>query len=265
MALLWFATSENLCFSCTHPRSYSVRVIEPLSLRGLESAGPRISRAFAVQRFAINLPNLRPRDARRTGRDRQLRWKFQSNHEPPNRTHWQHSAHVTPDRHHARRSRRASSVRPSSIEQATTPFANTIAALEATGSPVITDGEQTKPSFATYPVHGLPNLVPGGVTIPFADGHTRQLPRLSAGPFRYRHVRGHLHRGRQAPRAPAAETGGHLGVGPEPAVSRRWHPRLPERGVPGGPGSTRPKPTSGCARRGRLTPCRSTSPRGAWR
>ena len=62
----------------------------------------------------------------------------------------------------------------------------TIAALEATGSPVITDGEQTKPSFATYPVHGLPNLVPGGVTIPFADGHTRQLPRLSAGPFRYR-------------------------------------------------------------------------------
>jgi 5-methyltetrahydropteroyltriglutamate--homocysteine methyltransferase len=62
----------------------------------------------------------------------------------------------------------------------------TIAELEATGSPVITDGEQTKPSFATYPVHGLPNLIPGGVTIPFADGHTRQLPRLSGGPFRYR-------------------------------------------------------------------------------
>ncbi len=62
----------------------------------------------------------------------------------------------------------------------------TIAGLEATGSPVITDGEQTKPSFATYPVHGLPNLIPGGVTIPFADGHTRQLPQLSAGPFRYR-------------------------------------------------------------------------------
>ena len=62
----------------------------------------------------------------------------------------------------------------------------TIAALEATGSPVVTDGEQTKPSFATYPIHGLPNLEAGGVTIPFADGHTRQLPRLSAGPFRYR-------------------------------------------------------------------------------
>lgn len=62
---------------------------------------------------------------------------------------------------------------------------DTIAQLEATGSPVITDGEQTKPSFATYPVHGLPNLAPDGVTITFADGHTRQLPRLTAGPFRY--------------------------------------------------------------------------------
>src|SRR6266496_3570192 len=63
---------------------------------------------------------------------------------------------------------------------------DTIQRFEATGSPVITDGEQTKPSFATYPIHGLETLAPGGVTIPFADGHTRQLPRLTAGPFRYR-------------------------------------------------------------------------------
>ena len=62
----------------------------------------------------------------------------------------------------------------------------TIQLLEATGSPVITDGEQTKPSFATYPIHGLDNIAAGGVTIPFADGHTRQLPRLIAGPFRYK-------------------------------------------------------------------------------
>lgn len=62
---------------------------------------------------------------------------------------------------------------------------STIASLEATGSPVITDGEQTKPSFATYPIDGLPNIAPGGVTIAFADGHTRQLPRLTAAPFRY--------------------------------------------------------------------------------
>ena len=61
----------------------------------------------------------------------------------------------------------------------------TIELFEATGSPVITDGEQSKPSFATYPLHGCPNIAPGGVTIPFADGHTRQLPRLASGPFRY--------------------------------------------------------------------------------
>jgi 5-methyltetrahydropteroyltriglutamate--homocysteine methyltransferase len=62
---------------------------------------------------------------------------------------------------------------------------DTIRRLEETGSPVITDGEQTKPSFATYPLSGLENLAADGVTIPFADGHTRQLPRLTRGPFRY--------------------------------------------------------------------------------
>jgi 5-methyltetrahydropteroyltriglutamate--homocysteine methyltransferase len=62
---------------------------------------------------------------------------------------------------------------------------DTISRLEATGSPVITDGEQTKPSFATYPLTGLNNLASDGAVIPFADGHTRQLPRLTAGPFRY--------------------------------------------------------------------------------
>jgi 5-methyltetrahydropteroyltriglutamate--homocysteine methyltransferase len=61
----------------------------------------------------------------------------------------------------------------------------TIAQLEETGSPVVTDGEQGKPSFATYPLAGLAALAPDGVVIPFADGHTRQLPRLTAGPFRY--------------------------------------------------------------------------------
>ena len=61
----------------------------------------------------------------------------------------------------------------------------TIRQFEATGSPVITDGEQTKPSFATYPVHGLQTLAADGVVIPFADGHTRQLPKLTTGPFRY--------------------------------------------------------------------------------
>ncbi len=62
---------------------------------------------------------------------------------------------------------------------------DTIKRFEETGSPVITDGEQTKPSFATYPIAGLTTLAPGGVIIPFADGHTRQLPKITTGPFRY--------------------------------------------------------------------------------
>lgn len=62
---------------------------------------------------------------------------------------------------------------------------DTIRRFEGTGSPIISDGEQTKPSFATYPLASIDNLAPDGVTIPFADGHTRQLPRLAKGPFRY--------------------------------------------------------------------------------
>lgn len=61
---------------------------------------------------------------------------------------------------------------------------DTIHRLEEIGSPVVTDGEQSKPSFATYPLLGL-DLAPDGVIIPFADGHTRQLPRLARGPLRY--------------------------------------------------------------------------------
>jgi 5-methyltetrahydropteroyltriglutamate--homocysteine methyltransferase len=63
----------------------------------------------------------------------------------------------------------------------------TIGLFEAAGSPVVTDGEQAKPSFATYPLAGLESLAPDGAVIAFADGHTRQLPRLTAGPFRYAH------------------------------------------------------------------------------
>jgi 5-methyltetrahydropteroyltriglutamate--homocysteine methyltransferase len=62
---------------------------------------------------------------------------------------------------------------------------DTIKRFEETGSPIITDGEQTKPSFATYPVTGMKNLDPNGVVIPFADNHTRQLPKITSGPFRY--------------------------------------------------------------------------------
>src|SRR6202048_1730631 len=63
---------------------------------------------------------------------------------------------------------------------------DTIERFEAAGSPVVTDGEQRKHhNFATYCVHGLPNMAPDGFQIPFSDGHTRRLPRLTSGPFRY--------------------------------------------------------------------------------
>ncbi len=64
---------------------------------------------------------------------------------------------------------------------------DTIARFEETGSPVITDGEQRKyHNFWTYCVHGLPNTSPDGFRIPFSAGHVRRMPRLTAGPFRYR-------------------------------------------------------------------------------
>ncbi len=64
---------------------------------------------------------------------------------------------------------------------------DTIERFEATGSPVITDGEQRKyHNFWTYSVEGLPNTASDGFKIPFSAGHTRRMPRLTSGPFRYK-------------------------------------------------------------------------------
>jgi methionine synthase II (cobalamin-independent) len=65
--------------------------------------------------------------------------------------------------------------------------------MEATGAPIVSDGEQRWSSFATYPIAttlagtGLaPMLGPGGQFFAiFADGHGRQLPKLESGPFAY--------------------------------------------------------------------------------
>jgi 5-methyltetrahydropteroyltriglutamate--homocysteine methyltransferase len=63
---------------------------------------------------------------------------------------------------------------------------DTVARFEATGSPVITDGEQRKyHNFATYCVHGADNFAPDGFKLQFVD-HYRQWPRLLRGPFRYK-------------------------------------------------------------------------------
>jgi methionine synthase II (cobalamin-independent) len=71
---------------------------------------------------------------------------------------------------------------------------DSIERLQATGEPVVTDGEQRESSFATYPLTdtlagtGLAdNLAGDGQYFAiFDDGHHRQLPRLTAGPFHYK-------------------------------------------------------------------------------
>src|SRR6185312_11700890 len=71
---------------------------------------------------------------------------------------------------------------------------DSIKRLEETGEPVVTDGEQRESSFATYPITdtlagtGLAdNLAGDGQFFAiFDDGHHRQLPRLTGGPFRYK-------------------------------------------------------------------------------
>jgi methionine synthase II (cobalamin-independent) len=71
---------------------------------------------------------------------------------------------------------------------------DSISRMESTGSPIVSDGEQRWSSFATYAITdtlagtGLAdNLAPGGQYFAiFSDGHHRQLPRLTGGPFRYK-------------------------------------------------------------------------------
>src|ERR1700692_3000760 len=63
---------------------------------------------------------------------------------------------------------------------------DTIKQFEATGSPVITDGEQRKyHNFWTYALHGLHNTAPDGFKIPFSAGRVRRSAGLTAGPFHY--------------------------------------------------------------------------------
>jgi len=71
---------------------------------------------------------------------------------------------------------------------------DSIERMEATGTPIVSDGEQRASSFATYPLAdtlagtGLAdNLAGDGQFFAiFDDGHHRQLPRLTGGPFRYK-------------------------------------------------------------------------------
>ncbi len=70
---------------------------------------------------------------------------------------------------------------------------DSIEKFEATGSPIIADGEQWWSSFATYPFMtsmagtGLNSCCgPGGQTFAlFPDGHYKSMPKLVGGPFQY--------------------------------------------------------------------------------
>ncbi|WP_232225474.1 uroporphyrinogen decarboxylase/cobalamine-independent methonine synthase family protein [Leucobacter salsicius] len=65
----------------------------------------------------------------------------------------------------------------------------TLAGLEATGSPIVTDGEQRRQSFSSYPLGANPDRgAPGTdpVFAVFADGHHRVIPRLAQAPFAFR-------------------------------------------------------------------------------
>ena len=103
---------------------------------------------------------------------------------------------------------------------------DTIKQFEATGSPVITDGEQRKyHNFWTYSVEGLPSTTPHGFQIPFAAGHTRRMPRLVAGPFRYRrYADGYLEQAKRYTSLPVKQA-----VISPSALSLLY----PEEGIPG--------------------------------
>jgi methionine synthase II (cobalamin-independent) len=71
---------------------------------------------------------------------------------------------------------------------------DSIERMEATGAPIVSDGEQRASSFATYPLTdtlagtGLAETLAadGQYFAIFTDGHHRQLPRITRGPFKYK-------------------------------------------------------------------------------
>ena len=69
----------------------------------------------------------------------------------------------------------------------------TVSSLEEVGSSIVGDGEQSKVHLRYLQFGWTWTSEPlsfGGVVIPFADGHSRNLPRLSAGPFKYANYAG---------------------------------------------------------------------------
>ena len=142
---------------------------------------------------------------------------------------------------------------------------DTIEQFESAGSPIVTDGEQRKyQNFATYCVDGLSNTAPDGFKLPFAAGHTRRLPRLTAGPFHFlMYGYDFLDRAMKYANVPVKQA-----VISPSALSLMY----PAEELPGYPREEfvsdllgeHEKEIRGCFAKGRIR-SRSTSPRVAWR
>ena len=109
---------------------------------------------------------------------------------------------------------------------------DTIERFEATGSPVITDGEQRKyHNFGTYCVHGLLQHPSGRLQdfirrrahAPLAAAHLRAVS--------LQEVCGLIPHGRKKDRAGPGQAGRDLAVRAQPDVSRRGNRRLPPGGI----------------------------------
>ncbi|MGO3147316.1 MAG: hypothetical protein ACTIJ6_06530 [Leucobacter sp.] len=61
---------------------------------------------------------------------------------------------------------------------------DTVERLVETGSPIVSDGEQRRQSFASYPL-ASDSVEEGPVFAVFADGHHRVVPSLAHAPFRF--------------------------------------------------------------------------------
>ena len=145
--------------------------------------------------------------------------------------------------------------------------------LEATGSPIISDGEQRWSSFATYALAdtlagtGLAdNLAGGGQFFAiFADGHDRQLPEAHRRPVPLQDVRRRHAEAVDRLRPQADEAGGDRPVDAGAAVPARGGGRRATRAT----SSRRTWSTSARRTSARPSPpvpsaSRSTSPRAGW-
>ena len=118
---------------------------------------------------------------------------------------------------------------------------DSIRRLEATGEPIVTDGEQRESSFATYPITDTlaghrARGQPRGRRPVLRDLRRRPPPPASAAdrrPVPLQDVRVRVRREEPGDRLQGRQAGGHLGVDDDAALSARGRDRgLPARAVP---------------------------------